>query len=212
MYKPFIKAGHLENLTDARYFAAKDVEWLGFYLDPNDPESISFQELSAIREWVEGPKIIAEVGFLGFDAERVMGQLSGVDGIQVSGFTQLDRSMLDEGNVVIREFIAEANGELPVDLSALQKGEILLLDLERNQITPEVLGMTYEAYIDWLRILTGGLAECILDVPFTGEELHKFVEDFKPWAIQLKGSEEEKVGYKSYDEIDAYFDYYDEWA
>lgn len=212
MFKPFIKAGHLENLTDARYFAAKDVAWLGFYLDPNDPGSITFQELSAIREWIEGPKIIAEVGFLGFDAERIMSQLSGVDGIQISGFTQLDRSMLGEGQVVIREFVVETNGELPAGLSVLQKDEILLLDLERNRVTPESLGITYAAYLDWLRTLTGGGVEYILDVPFTGEELHRFVGEFKPWAIQLKGSEEEKVGYKSYDEIDAYFDYYDEWA
>lgn len=212
MYRPLIKAGHLENLTDARYFAAKDVTWLGFDLDPNDPESISFQELNAISEWVEGPKIIAEVGFLGFDAERVLAQLSGVDGIQVSGFTQLDRTMLGKGQVVIREFILEGNGELPADLSALQKDEIVLFDLEKNRVTPEALGKTYEDYLKWLRTWISGTREYILDVPFTGDKLHQFVEDFKPRAIQLKGGGEEKVGYKSYDEIDAYFDYYDDWA
>lgn len=212
MTKPLIKAGHLENLTDARYFAAKDVAWLGFDLDPNDPESISIQELNAIREWVEGPKIIAEVGFLGFEADRILSQLSGIDGIQVSGFTQLDHSLLGPGQIVIREFIVQPNGDLPADLSVLNEGEILLLDLEKNGVDPEALGKSDEAYLEWLKDMAGDVRNVILDVPFAGDRLHAFVKDFKPWAIQLKGSGEEKVGFKSFDEIDAYFDYYDEWA
>jgi phosphoribosylanthranilate isomerase len=212
MAKPLIKAGHLENLTDARYFAARDVAWLGFDLDENNEEAISTLELNAIKEWVEGPKIIAEVGFLNPASKTLLDQLSEVDGIQLSGFGEVPENILHPSQVVIREVVVQNDGTIPFDLTHFPENEILLFDLEKNHVNPDALGLSVDDYYKWLRALVKQTDQYILDVPFIGEELYQFVQAFDPMAIQLKGSEEEKIGFKSYDDIDAFFEYFEEWA
>ena len=59
MLKTKIKANSITNLTDARYFAAWEVEWLGFNLNPG--ESIALQQVPAIKDWVDGVKIVGEL-------------------------------------------------------------------------------------------------------------------------------------------------------
>jgi len=46
-------ATHVTNLTDARYFAARGVDYLLFDLD-----AISLDKTIEIKEWVEGPEIM----------------------------------------------------------------------------------------------------------------------------------------------------------
>ncbi|NJN34709.1 MAG: hypothetical protein HC817_11125 [Saprospiraceae bacterium] len=59
-----IKANAITNLTDARYFAAKEVEWLSFNFIENAPDYIEPMRARAIFEWVEGPKILGEFATL----------------------------------------------------------------------------------------------------------------------------------------------------
>ena len=63
-----IKASRLTNLTDARYFAAKDVQFLGFNLEAGTPGHLDPMYMRAIREWVQGPVILGE--FMEFSAEQ----------------------------------------------------------------------------------------------------------------------------------------------
>jgi phosphoribosylanthranilate isomerase len=58
--KKTVKAGSITHLTDARFFAAYDVDYLGFCFDPQSPQYISPQEALAIKGWITGPKIVAE--------------------------------------------------------------------------------------------------------------------------------------------------------
>ena len=62
MPKIKIKASSITNLTDARYFAAMLVDYLGFQLDLSHDERISPEEFHGIKAWVEGPQIVAQVG------------------------------------------------------------------------------------------------------------------------------------------------------
>lgn len=48
----------ISHLTDARYFAAMGVDWMSIHLT-SDPDSLAFWH--AIREWVEGVKLAAEL-------------------------------------------------------------------------------------------------------------------------------------------------------
>jgi len=61
MPKIKIKASSITNLTDARYFAAMLVDYLGFQLDLSHDERINSEEFHGIKAWVEGPKIVAQV-------------------------------------------------------------------------------------------------------------------------------------------------------
>ena len=56
-----IKADAIQNLTDARYFAAWGLDYLGFCLDVQAPDYLAAQEISIIRSWVSGPKAVGEL-------------------------------------------------------------------------------------------------------------------------------------------------------
>ena len=46
-------ASHVSNLTDARYFAARGVDYLLYDLD-----EISVEKIAEIQEWVSGPEAL----------------------------------------------------------------------------------------------------------------------------------------------------------
>ena len=69
MLSKIVKAGSITNLTDARFFAAYDVDFIGFNFDPKSPDYISPQNALAIKGWITGPKIVAE--FANQDIENI---------------------------------------------------------------------------------------------------------------------------------------------
>ena len=55
-----VKAGSITHLTDARFFAAYDVPYIGFNFDPQSPNYISPTQALAIKGWLTGPQFVAE--------------------------------------------------------------------------------------------------------------------------------------------------------
>ncbi len=49
------------NLTDARYFAAYGVDYLGFDLNPESGDYLGYDKIKEIMEWVEGPKTLGQL-------------------------------------------------------------------------------------------------------------------------------------------------------
>ena len=85
MLKIKVKAGSITNLTDARYFAAREVEWLGFPIGSGEG-LIEPAKVKAIAEWVDGVKIVGEFSF-STPAEIIsLGQQIGLDAVQVGMF------------------------------------------------------------------------------------------------------------------------------
>ena len=166
MQRPLIKAGRITNLTDARYYAAHNVHWLGFLYEQNNPESLSIEAFRAIKAWVEGPMVIAEIGFVENSSDYVEEIYDEVDGFQVSAFADIPQKWVDDEKIIIME----AEGYL----------------IENNNLENK-----------------------IFDSQLTGEKLINWVSKNHPYGLQIKGSEEEKVGYKSYDEIDDFFEYFE---
>lgn len=52
-------ASGITNLTDARYFAAMGVDWMGF--DLRTEPRIPVEQMHAIMDWVEGPRWFVEI-------------------------------------------------------------------------------------------------------------------------------------------------------
>jgi len=69
--KKTVKAGLVTHLTDARFFASFDINYIGFCFDPKSDAYISPQEALAIKGWITGPKIVAE--FSNQDIENIVG-------------------------------------------------------------------------------------------------------------------------------------------
>ena len=74
-HRPVIATG-MTNLTDARYFSAMGVDWMGFDLT-REPR-ISGEQMQAIMDWVEGPRWLVEL-----DSSTIHGLPEGVAGIIV---------------------------------------------------------------------------------------------------------------------------------
>lgn len=55
-----VKVSGIHNLTSARYFAARNVDFLGFCIDPDHAAYIPPDKITEILAWVEGPEFVIE--------------------------------------------------------------------------------------------------------------------------------------------------------
>ena len=79
----FVKASGITNLTDARYFAAREVQYLGFNLEEGTEDYLDPMYMKAIREWVEGPSITGEFSRSAVTVVREAATFFGLDAVQV---------------------------------------------------------------------------------------------------------------------------------
>lgn len=205
-----IKAGSIGNLTDARYFAAWEVEWLGFNLSPGEENAISPLQLAAMREWVEGPKIVGEFSLS--SKEDILRQVSELqlDAVQVGMFTDLT-TVMDLSNVlpVIKEIVVEKNssaGDIEFMLSHFASHSSLFLlnfdkggfswqDVQQVEVlNPEILRDFCQRY------------PILLSIGVEAAEVKSMLEFLQPLGLNLLGGEEEKTGMKSFDAVDDIFE------
>jgi len=188
-----IKASQINNLTDARYFAALGVEWIGFKLDLSSDDRVEPALFHGIRSWIEGPKIVAEIGKTPIDLFSEVYELN--------AFDLLQSSEPIEGRDLIIPF-------KPNNLEALNSllpSSIYLLDLEH---IPE---LELYASVSDLQNLNERF-NFIWPAPRENNYLKLLLEEIKPYGIEVKGGLEEKVGFKSFDELDVFFDILEESA
>lgn len=114
MLKTKVKASAVTNLTDARYFAAWEVEWLGFNLDTGAADYIPPANMEAIREWVDGVKILGEFNLQATDEILGAVDMLKLDAVQVGMFADLQTlKALHEAEVpVIQEMVVQDLSEL----------------------------------------------------------------------------------------------------
>lgn len=173
MLSKIVKAGSITNLTDARFFSAFEVDFIGFCFDPQSLLYISPQNALAIKGWITGPKIVAE--FANQDPDNIK---------NIIQFFEPDIIEIDEQNL---ETI------LPLCIS-LNKPLIVRTESEKE---------TNEHILFYLAPLSA--AEKIKDKSnfiFDLTESTTTAPDISNLpAIQLKGSPEQEVGIKSFDNI-----------
>jgi phosphoribosylanthranilate isomerase len=191
-----IKASRITNLTDARYFAAKEVDYLGFNLEEGTEGYLDPMYMKAIREWVEGPRITGEfsrastayireaVPFFGLDAIQVpagyAGQLAAFEGIE----TILELREPDWDDAALLEGAAPFVSFFLVNLTWTPRWQ----DTARR------------------------LAECCAAYPVLIQtdapaiQMPALLAALQPAGLGFVGGEEEKVGVKSFDEIEAIFE------
>jgi phosphoribosylanthranilate isomerase len=204
MLKTRIKASQVTNLTDARYFAARGVEWLGFNLDAGTENFIHPQNIKAIKEWLEGPKLVGEFGMQDSSEITAAIEFLGLNVIQVGMYA--DTSSLNlSGVTVIKEIVIEKDTDYYDLRSVLESGsanvEIFLLNYSKNNISWSSISSKKNA----LKELCSRF-KIILSIDFEMNQLHEILESIQIHGLNLKGGEEEKIGYKSYDELDEILD------
>ena len=206
MLKLKIKASQITNLTDARYFAAKEVEWLSFNFAEKTDNYIEPMRARGMFDLVEVPHIVGE--FDGFDAAAVnfYAENWGLKAVQIGESAEVfDVKSLH----ILKEITVESH----------TTAEILrgLLSPFKNRVT--AFQLNFEAHhLSFSDIKNNKCAlnladlsslcaafNIILNIDFQLVELEDII-NLNPFGLSLKGGEEERVGVKSFDELDEIFD------
>jgi phosphoribosylanthranilate isomerase len=199
-----IKASRITNLTDARYFAAKEVDFLGFNLEESTEGYLDPMYMKAIREWVEGPKIVGEfsrsplayvreaAAFFGLDAVQVtadyLAQLADLEGLEVILEAPTD---MPHSSFIAHRFFEEA-------------APFVSYFLVKMDIAPPLSEILKLAESSLLKKICANYP-ILLQIEAGAERLPEILEVLKPAGLSLVGGEEEQVGVKSFDEIEAIF-------
>lgn len=179
-----IIATDIANLTDARYFAAWGVDGLAYNFGDASANSLNSDQLKEITEWVEGPTTIIKLDGLEIPEglSEVTKQLN-IKNIIVGPF--IDTKMLPAFDKIYRICTLE---------DGWQEGENLILSFSQE------MSNSTDQQIAKIKSLTED-NEVYLDANFSSLDLPQ-IEQLGFTGIILKGGEEEKVGFKSYDELD----------
>lgn len=181
-----IKISDISNLTDARYFAAWGAEWMGFNTDELAGKPEEIQRIKEMMEWVEGPEFVAEFHGL-HEPQFLINTINALETpwIQLGPFDEYDE--LDfKGIQVIKEVLIQEEMSLNHDASVIilkssKKEKFVGFEKRENQTI-------------------------LLDFPIEHDKIIKTTKEWNADGIVLRGGEEEKVGFKSFDELDEIFE------
>jgi len=210
MLKVKVKASQITNLTDARYFAAWEVEWLGFNFDQGSEHYILPQNMKAIKEWVEGVQVVGEFSFASAEDINEAVELLELNAVQVGMFTEVPVLEKITAAPIIKEVVISPE----VDEVSLENHleqcaphvEYFLLSFEKNGTTWEMLKNGESQVGNVFLEKLCGKYKIILSINLSQDSLDEILAIPNLYALNVKGGEEEKVGVKSFDELDEIFE------
>jgi len=209
MQKTKIKASAVNNLTDARYFAAREVEWLGFRLSGDPETAISRLATKAVMEWIDGVKIVGEFDFTTAAEIEETHNLLHLDAVQVGMFTPVAELEVLKNLTIIKEVVVEmGTTEAALLAHFLQYAHcctFFLLDFTKAGINWAMLQAGTPISTDFLQRLFAE-HKTILSLDFPAHEIQTVLEILRPEGLSLTGGAEERVGFKSFDELDEILD------
>ena len=171
---------NIQNLTDARYFAAWGVDYLSFNIDESSSDYLELEKVKEIINWIEGPQIMALLSDnhinedlytfykgVGFDGFIVQSYQKGIN-------IPFCKNLIIESSTIV---------DLEAKSSVIYKTSTLPSDNKELRF----YNRRHDVFLD-CPILTKDDVENVIDMGFGG--------------LVLRGGVEEKVGYKSYDDMD----------
>ena len=210
MLKTKVKASSVTHLTDARYFAAWEVEWLGFNLSPGEENSVDPREVAAIREWVDGVQICAELNLPTAADLKAVVEMVQPDLIQVGMLTEIETLREWNGGLpVIKEIVVERDTDLAMIEELLETDHVavacFLLNFAKG-------GVSWQDLEDSKPLSLSKLKDWATKYPILleielGEQVPSAVlEELPVQGFSVRGGAEEAVGYKSFDDLDDFFE------
>ncbi|MEP2024294.1 MAG: hypothetical protein ABJH98_07515 [Reichenbachiella sp.] len=189
--KTFVKVGSITNLSDARFCAGFGVDLLGFDLNPNSENYIPIDQANEIMGWVAGPMFVAEFGDM--NAAEIL-NLQGENNFPLVQVDQIEvANELKSNN---QSIILQVKIESEHDLKKLSEAiasefAYVIVSCERPQLIPSIEDI----------LATGSESPLIKAYDVELSQLDHIVQVQPFSGIELKGSQEEKPGFKEYDEL-----------
>lgn len=186
-------AKNINNLTDARYFAAWMIDGIFYDFSSEEQRGKHLTNYLLIKEWVEGPERI------GVFSEKMQ------DDLIFEYFNKLELQGIAFSDGFRKLNLADANHY--VWSKGLSNEEFVGQNL--------VLGFN-QSYSDLsdvqkvkLKTLCGS-NQVILDIAVKLEELKQIIEELEVYGLVFSGGEEERVGVKDFDALDEIFEWLEE--
>ena len=188
-----LKASAIRNLTDARYFAAREVDYLGFCIDEGAPGYLDPMYMRAIMEWVEGPRIVGELPLSSPEVAAQAAQFYQLHAIQTpwpadrilgEGFEKITSLSADMGESEARA-ILDSGAALFVLYDAPKSAIDRRADFWRDVFGARRILVHYQD--------APALLEC-------------WLSDYAISGLSISGGDEEQIGIKSFEELDELFD------
>ncbi|MFN0014947.1 MAG: hypothetical protein ACKVU2_10400 [Saprospiraceae bacterium] len=195
-----VKASSITNLTDARYFAAKEVAFLGFGLEEGTDGYLDPMYMKAIREWVQGPRIVGEFDQAPAAYVREAAAFFGLDAVQVTNPNVLPDLQGIE-TILLVSGTERADDLEPLLQQSIPFATRFLLDFSTPGLSDALLGTQADA---WKNLFAR--YPVLLDINVPVQSLPGLLQTLRPAGLALRGGAEERVGIKSFDEVDAIFD------
>lgn len=189
--RTFVKVGSITNLSDARFCAGFGVDLLGFDLNPDSENYISIDEANEIMGWVAGPTFVAEFGDMSLDDIIKLQEENKFPFVQVNNIETAD-ALKSKGYQVIFENIVSNEHDIEV-LSQAIGNEYARLIVSCS--APELIPAIEET------LATGSETSLIKAFDVELSQLDHIIQVQPYEGIELKGSQEEKPGFKEYDEL-----------
>jgi len=195
MSKLKIKISGVNNLTDARYFSAWGVDYIGFCIDPTSAFYCEESKIVEIRDWLEGPEYILEFPHEASEDEIItLTKKLNIQHIHLNAFEIEEINAYD--TVVFKDFLIEQLDEFYI---AGINFPVLKSDKPINQFT--------EKEFEALSKICNNHS-CFIDLIWDSvEDFKKAVKKISPYGLILRGGEEEKTGLKSYETMDTLFEF-----
>lgn len=195
-----IIASALTHLTDARYFAARGASWLSYDLRVSSP--LSLPQAKAIIAWVEGPKQMGEFDLQTADEIRQIATALSLSGVQIGHFAELEVAKSLENILIFKEI--KINNDINIktieETLAAFAPYVAAFVLDFGAVFP-TFNWLDDAWRAALRKYS-----IVLKMNFQADSILEMLGEASPLGIALEGGEEERVGLKSYDELDDVFD------
>ena len=196
-----VKAASVANLTDARYFAAMGVHYLGFELRPGVPGAVSAHVLEALRAWVSGPLIVGELAGTSPETLANLARELQLDAVEVGPDDDV-RTVKDVTQLPVLQRLAPWTGDPALLARAAPVGELVeafVLPLPEHSLEASAA--------DWKSLRS--FCEqypVLLEVPGDASSSANLAQRVEALGLQVRGGEEEAVGVKSFDELDELFE------
>jgi phosphoribosylanthranilate isomerase len=193
-----IKVSNIDNLTEARYFAGAQVDWLTFCLDDDSPRCVKPLTVHDIAEWIQGPQLVGEMGDYTVDKMHEVAEALELDLLQC----RLSTSANKIGQLqypVIGEISLPSDTSLHSVQQQCEKhaSEVAYFQLSIPTESEEALPFSEKA----LRELTAQYP-VILDFPWEQDTLLSLIDRYQPAGINLEAAGEQQTGLKSFEEVE----------
>ena len=203
-----VLATAVTNLTDARYFAARGVEGLIFQLESGASDAIAPVQVKAIAGWVDGVSLIGSLSMPTPADLREAAAALGLDAFLIGAFTPLGVLRETSDLELYQEIVLQRDSTLAAIRTLLEQRasrvDAFVIDAVKGRLDMADLRAGLPFALDELAELAEEFP-IYLHTSASARDLPEF-DDWNLRGLLVRGGEEEKVGFKSFDELDDWLD------